>query len=201
MTQAHSSLTGADLHEPKGVGIVDIDLVYVSDGEGSGNWQKLSTAQMSTTDNPFDANLVHVRDSKAVTTNPQSLTATTWNIRALQTTVTNELSGASLASSQITLPAGTYFVESSVPGFACDLHKAKLYNLTSAADQIIGSAAFASSVAPYGMSHSIIKGKFELTVASSFEIRHYVSTTSTSVALATGVSAENYTEVWFWKIG
>jgi hypothetical protein len=35
---AHSTLTGADLHEPKGVAAATVGKVYVSDGLGSGSW-------------------------------------------------------------------------------------------------------------------------------------------------------------------
>ena len=38
---AHSSLTGADLHEPKGVAGATSDTVYVANGAGSGTWSKL----------------------------------------------------------------------------------------------------------------------------------------------------------------
>lgn len=35
---AHSALTGADLHEPKGVATATVGEVYVADGLGSGAW-------------------------------------------------------------------------------------------------------------------------------------------------------------------
>lgn len=35
----HSSLTGADLHEPKGVETANSEDVYVADGSGSGVWK------------------------------------------------------------------------------------------------------------------------------------------------------------------
>ena len=35
----HSSLTGADLHEPKGVASAASGKVYVANGSGSGNWR------------------------------------------------------------------------------------------------------------------------------------------------------------------
>lgn len=34
----HKDLTGADLHEPKGIESAAEDTVYVADGSGSGNW-------------------------------------------------------------------------------------------------------------------------------------------------------------------
>lgn len=39
MSTQHSTLTGADLHEPKGIAEAPGGQVYVSDGSGSGNWQ------------------------------------------------------------------------------------------------------------------------------------------------------------------
>jgi hypothetical protein len=36
----HNTLTGADLHEPKGASGASVDEVYVSDGAGSGTWKK-----------------------------------------------------------------------------------------------------------------------------------------------------------------
>jgi len=38
MTTPHSILTGADLHEPKGVSIANSNTVYVANGSGSGSW-------------------------------------------------------------------------------------------------------------------------------------------------------------------
>lgn len=38
MTVKHSTLTGADLHEPKGVASATADQVYLADGAASGAW-------------------------------------------------------------------------------------------------------------------------------------------------------------------
>lgn len=43
---AHSTLTGADLHEPKGVSGASVDTVYVANGAGSGTWQKVGADQI-----------------------------------------------------------------------------------------------------------------------------------------------------------
>lgn len=37
----HKDLTGADLHEPKGVSTASSGQVYVADGSGSGSWTTL----------------------------------------------------------------------------------------------------------------------------------------------------------------
>lgn len=46
----HSQLTGADLHEPKGVESASANQVYVADGSGSGSWQKLTGDSLDTDD-------------------------------------------------------------------------------------------------------------------------------------------------------
>lgn len=42
-TVAHSTLTGADLHEPKGVASAASNTVYVANGAGSGNWSSAAS--------------------------------------------------------------------------------------------------------------------------------------------------------------
>lgn len=43
---SHASLTGADLHEPKGVASASASTVYVANGSGSGTWQKVGAASI-----------------------------------------------------------------------------------------------------------------------------------------------------------
>jgi hypothetical protein len=43
----HASLTGAELHEPKGVEGASVDTVYVANGSGSGVWQKVGASQLN----------------------------------------------------------------------------------------------------------------------------------------------------------
>lgn len=45
----HASLTGANLHEPKGADAAAANKVYVSDGVGSGAWQKVEEGQVGST--------------------------------------------------------------------------------------------------------------------------------------------------------
>lgn len=41
MTVSHATLTGAELHEPKGIATASTKTVYVADGAGSGSWTTL----------------------------------------------------------------------------------------------------------------------------------------------------------------
>ena len=49
MTIQHKLLTGADLHEPKGVASASSGQVYVANGTGSGSWGKLTIANVNVT--------------------------------------------------------------------------------------------------------------------------------------------------------
>lgn len=67
----HANLTGADLHEPKGVDAATANKVYVSNGSGSGAWSPLSytlvvkiddvtSAQSTYVSVPYAGNVVKV---------------------------------------------------------------------------------------------------------------------------------------------
>lgn len=45
---SHATLTGASLHEPKGVASATANTVYVADGAGSGTWQTLTSSSINT---------------------------------------------------------------------------------------------------------------------------------------------------------
>jgi hypothetical protein len=47
MTIQHSLIADADLHEPKGVVSATSNKVYVSNGSGSGTWQKIVPSQLA----------------------------------------------------------------------------------------------------------------------------------------------------------
>lgn len=46
MSTSHASLTGAELHEPKGIESATVKEVYVADGAGSGSWTTLDYASL-----------------------------------------------------------------------------------------------------------------------------------------------------------
>lgn len=50
MPTLHSTITGADNHEPKGVETATLGTVYVANGSGSGTWQSVPAANTSIAD-------------------------------------------------------------------------------------------------------------------------------------------------------
>lgn len=145
--------------------------------------------------------LLHVQDQKASGSNGGALSSGSDQIRVLNTSVTNEL-GITLASNQIQgLVAGTYYIEASAPAYAVDDHKIFLFNVTDAADSIIGTAERAGSNIS---TRSFLQGRFTIAATKTFEIRHRITTTN-----ATDGGGRNaafgktnvFTDVRIWKVG
>jgi len=151
----------------------------------------------------FGSALLHVRDEKAQNTEGGAAGSTTTQTRVLNTVKTNEISGASLASNQITLPSGTYFISARVPAFMVNQHKSFLYNVTDSANQVIGSAEYATSGYEGGNDTKIF-GRFTISAQKVFEIRHYtiVPRVTNGLGVATNLSGviEVYADVQIWKV-
>ncbi len=124
------------------------------------------------------ASLLHVRDEKAANTDGGTFTAdSVWRTRVINTVVTNEISGSSLSSNQITLPAGTYFIEASAPAFDVNRHKAKLRNVSDSTDVLIGTSEFARISGGGSTTHSLVRGRFTIASEKIFELQHQGETT------------------------
>jgi len=124
---------------------------------------------------------LYIEDQKAANTAGGTFTSGAWQKRDLNTVVTNEITGASLASSQITLPAGTYEARFSCPAFAVSRHKAKLYNVTASANIILGSSEDSPPTGSVDKSFGF--GRFTLAVQSVLELRHQCQITYATYGL------------------
>lgn len=165
--------------------------------------------KLSTSAKPFAAQLIHVQDQKSSGTDGGTFTSGAWRTRDLNTALTNEITGASLASNQITLPAGTYYVEASAPvysgGSALSNHQAKLYDTTGAADLILGTSEIvvqgAASTGSSGRSY--ISGRFTLSVESDIEVQHQCAVTANNngFGAGAGLGTEVFTDIKIWKVG
>lgn len=141
---------------------------------------------------------VNVQDQKAQNTQGGTFTTGADRTRTLNT-ITSDSSGiASLASDQVTLPAGTYTTHITAPVNACNFHQAWLYNATSGAVELRGGSEFSTSGG-----HSHIRGTIALRVASALEVRHRCSATRATDGFGTAANfgVEVYTVAEFWLVG
>jgi len=207
----HASMSGSNLHENKGVSSASDDTVATATSAAT-VWKKLTHANLQTTGNPFGAQLFHVRDSAQL-----SLSVSSWQTRVLSTSVTNEITSASLASNQLSLPAGTYFIEA-----ICNQHvgaasfnnssgtpkcQARLRNITAGSDILYSNTAagyyqLQNSVTG-GMVYPtvcIIQGRFTLAGTTTLEIQTYAdaSVCQGPSEITSGIPIIN-TQVFIWK--
>jgi hypothetical protein len=135
-----------------------------------------------------------ITDQKTAGTNGGTSVANTWSVRTLNTITSSQTNTAvTLASNQITVTAGTYYFDIRVPGYTGNTggHTARLYNVTTSAVALLGSACQND----ISFSHSIIAGFITVASTTVFSVQHNftVSTTNTGLGYATGLQAEVYT--------
>jgi hypothetical protein len=183
-------------------GSLNASLASQAEAEAGTDATKLMTSQRVKQADAFRSRLFHVRDEKSSGTNGQvGGSAGTWTIRNLNTSVTNEITGASVGSNQITLPAGTYFIEASGPAWGCNTHRLKLYNVTDSTDVILGTSEYSQNGSgDVTLSRSWVRGRFTIAGTKVFELRHFATRASANFgeAVTTGQN-EVYTEALIWR--
>lgn len=204
---AHASLTGADLHEPKGIDTASADEIYIADGAGSGNWTP------GVIFNPFGSGLLHVRNQQTSGIDGASLTNGAWRTRVLNTTVTNEISGASLGSNQVTLPEGDYHIEAfcthqtASTSLADVSSKLRLRNITGGTTLLVslnGQGFYNSGGGPSAFKAATIlalRGRFSTVGTVVVEIQDYPVINGTEGTAISSGEVEVYADVMFWKVG
>ena len=163
----------------------------------------LTAAQLNGVVDNF-ADIAIFNETQANGTAGGATVANAWTKRTLNTTNVNNITGASIATSVITLPAGTFKVNASAPFYsgvgALDGSKLRLQNTTAATTAIIGQSSYIGNsptqVAP------TLNGVFTLATSSTLELQYYVkSVQSNGLGLnsSTGVS-EVYANIEITRI-
>jgi hypothetical protein len=119
---------------------------------------------------------MYVEEQTASGVGNGTMAASDDNVRPLNTVVINTITGASLASNVITIPAGTYWIDARFPGCFVNYHRARMIDVSSGTTLIdLGSTAFChSSFGPH--TDSFIKGRYTFASAVQLEFRHYAQT-------------------------
>ena len=188
-------------------GTLKVGQIITSSGSGtitlgqSGETLNVGTGVVSKL-GKFESQLLHVRDEKgqgvAGGTNIGGV-----NIRDLNTIKTNEITGASVSSNQITLPAGTYYIDGSAPTYRTGYSHVYLYNVTDSANEIYGYNAYVNTSNGAGRSHVV--GRFTISSQKVFELRHYAHTVFATYGLGLFMNYNSlpsiYAEVLIWRTG
>jgi hypothetical protein len=198
---ADKPLTAADITDSiiTSAKIVDGTIVNADINESAG----ITSAKLDDLANPFAKELLHVRDEKVSGSAGGTFTSGSFQTRTLNTVMTNEITGASLASNQITLPSGTFYIEANAPAFYVQYHKLKFRNTTDSSDTLIGDNNYLADSGGGAVTHASLKGRFTISSSKTFELQHRGNITKTSDGFGTTNSfsvVEVFADVRIWKI-
>ena len=137
--------------------------------------------------------VMHVQDQKPSGTAPGNATMNGVLVRTLNTTVKNDIAGASLAGNQVTLPAGTYSFESGGSLGANSAGRLMLYNSTSGLPLLIGNGSSSGSA-------MFLQGELTFAAQTVVDLRMW-SNQAESLGAALGQGTEVYADLLITKIG
>jgi len=173
----------------------------------TGLMDQLRTKQAIKALAPFGSQLLHVREEQTAGTNGGRFTSGSFVKRTLNTTLTNQISEASISSSVITLPAGRYYIEARAPGVGVSgfvtRFKARLRNTTDNADVLIGASVSVASSGATGSVDATVSGQFTLAAQKTLEFQHRTENTQADTGLGEPANlgaVEVYAEVKIWKL-
>jgi hypothetical protein len=117
--------------------------------------------------------------------------------RTLNTVDGNTITGASLASGSVTLPAGSYRFRGRVPGLDI-IHRALLWNVTDNVLQKAGSSVYNTNgtAQSYVPCDSFVSGFFTITSSKSFKLKQYVKSATNANGAGLGVGQPAYNEIY-----
>ena len=151
---------------------------------------------------PSTSQFATFNETQANNTDGGASVATTFTTRVLNTTVVNDITGASLATNQVTLPAGSYIATVFSPLRNTNLTKIRLFNVTDSTNTAIGQNCNVDSSASVG---AVVTLQAQFTIAGSkaFAVQYYCQSAVATFGLGRAVNAgisEIYTTIQIQKI-
>ena len=122
------------------------------------------------------AGIAIFNETQSAGTSGGTFTSGSYVKRTLNTTVVNTITGASIAASVITLPAGTYEVHATAPAYDVDRHKMRIRDTTNSTTLAIGNPLIATSGTDVSNQSSVM-GSFTLAGSANIEVQHRCGTT------------------------
>jgi nitrogen fixation protein FixH len=133
------------------------------------------------------------------TNSADSLAAGAWTGRNLNTVHANTITGASLGSNQVTLPAGAYeVVANGVLQGGNAAHQLRLRNVT---DNTTVLAGMTDRVPGGPTGRATLEGRFTISAFKTFALQHYVSAASNGGLASSTGEAEIYASLTIRKVG
>ena len=126
-------------------------------------------------------------ESQASATDGGTFTSGAWQKRTLNTTVSNTITGCSIASSVITLPAGTYIIQGTTPWWGSVLEVQPRFQNTTDSISYLGQGGYGTG--GVGMAFGgYVEAIFTITGSKNFELQHRCAQTTASNGLGIGAN-------------
>jgi len=161
----------------------------------------LTAQQLNDTVDNF-ADIAIFNETQANNTSGGTFTSGSYTKRILNTTVVNNITGCSIASSVITLPAGTFAVRASAPAFNVAAHKARIQNTTAGTTLALGQNQYTAAAELAQVSSEVVT-IFTLSVSSTIELQHRCEVTKTTTGYGVSMSFgdnEIYSQIMIQRI-
>lgn len=180
--------------------IVDGTLTVMAWDPNGNRWvqQALPSLPSTPTPQPF----AHFRDRKTTGTDAGSFNSGSWRTRTLNYEQNNDIPNVSLASNQVTLPPGCYYVRARAPVHEVDRNVLRLYDTTASA-VLLESGAHKAGTSTGDNDWAILEGRIALEAEGDIELQHRCQTSRENIGLgeASNIgSYEYYAELLIWQI-
>lgn len=168
--------------------------------------QSIGNLQNGTEEKLGVSNFLHVQDQKPSGTAGGTFTSGAWRARDFNTVVTNSISGASLTANQVTLPAGTYFIDGAAPAFGVIGCVLRLYSITAATVLLTGNSLRSTDVTGnlQGNVVNMVSGIISLADVTVIELQHICQQTyaTSGFGLCTNLGQDynTYSDLKIWKV-
>lgn len=134
------------------------------------------------------------QDQKANGTDGGTALSGSRQVRTLNTTVVNSITGASLASNQVTLPAGTFKITATAPFTLVDTGVLYFKSTTTSTEIIGTNFNFANATSGRGVAELV--GTLTLSAAETFELQYRVATSVATNGLGGATAFSDGVEVY-----
>lgn len=139
-------------------------------------------------------------ETQASGTNGGTSTSGSFLKRTLNTTVKNDISGCSIASSVITLPAGTFYVSARSPINQGGYQQARIRNTTDGTDLALSGSGYSPPSTSINVDLTI-QGFFVLAASKTIELQYRVGTgISSGLGLAVAFGDEVFSSITIMKV-
>ena len=142
-----------------------------------------------------------VTDEKSNGTDGGTFSNGAWRQRDINTEKFDPDGIVSVSGNEITLVAGTYYIEVAAPAYGTTRHMAKIYSISSPSQDWYGENAFAHG-SHYATTHSFVRARIVCSGARTLGIAHRCETSRSNTGFGVACSfgnVETYTIVKIFK--